>query len=316
MGFTRFVMKQGWKIAKQGDADRIAKQMPVTEVYVESCIPYTESGDKMHQLNLYYPQGYSVQKDGKLPTVIDIHGGGLMYGDKELNQRYCEYLASKGYCVMNMSYRLLPDTDLQGMVQDIFASIHWLAMYGPKRGFDLSKVLLTGDSAGGHLASLTMCIQNSDKLQNIYQVKKLPFDFSAVVISNGVCEMHDYFNYPKSLNRHVDKEIVKMILGKQKADAPWKSYMNFSQVMKETNEFPHILIIGTENDVFYHQTCWIMENLANQKIPYEKILWKKEDGIHLGHVFHISHWEWKESKITNDKMLEFFQNILKQKGGE
>lgn len=311
MGLTRFLMKQGWKLAKQGDADRIAKQMPVIGAYVESCIPYVESGNEMHQLNLYYPEGYSVEKEGKLPTIIDIHGGGLMYGDKELNQRYCEYLATKGFCVMNMSYRLLPDTDLQGMVQDVFESMHWLANYGPKRGFDLSRVLLTGDSAGGHLTSLCMCIQNSEKLQKIYQVNKLSFDFTAVAISNGVCEMHDYFSYSKVINKCVDQELVSMILGKQKRKASWKDYMNFSQVMSEVEEYPPLFVIGTENDSFFKQTKWLMENLEDMNISYESLIWKKEEGIHLGHVFHISHWEWQESRITNDRMIDFYKKTWK-----
>ena len=49
-----------------------------------------------------------------------------MYGDRELNQAYCMYLASQGWAVMGMSYRLLPEVDLREQIQDVFASFHWL----------------------------------------------------------------------------------------------------------------------------------------------------------------------------------------------
>ncbi|NLV33541.1 MAG: alpha/beta hydrolase [Clostridiaceae bacterium] len=307
MSLLKYVMKQVWKVIKKADADRIAKQPEVSNTNFESCIPYINSMNPLHQLNLYYPYEYNMDKDGLLPVIIDIHGGGLMYGDKELNMRYCQYLASKGFCVMGMSYRLLPDTDLQGMVSDIYESIHWLEKNGLKRGFDLSKILLTGDSAGGHLASLIMCIQKSMELQKAFSINPFKSDISAVAISNGVCEMHDYFSFFPSLNKRIDREIVSMILGKHKKKAPWKDYMNFSQVMLKADTLPPVLVIGTENDPFYRHTQWLIENLIKHGSKYETILWKKEDGPHLDHVFHIGHYEWQESKITNDKMLGFFR---------
>ena len=52
----------------------------------------------------YYP----AENDGKLPVIIDIHGGGWMYADKDLNIFYNQYLASRGFLVFSVSYRLVP----------------------------------------------------------------------------------------------------------------------------------------------------------------------------------------------------------------
>lgn len=310
MSMLREVMINAWKAAEKADVDRVARQLKVKGVYYENDIPYLADGNPMHQLNLYYPECLKWNAEEKLPVIIDIHGGGLMYGDKELNRSYCEYLASLGFAVMGMSYRLLPETDLQGMVQDVFASICWLECFGEGRGLDLNRVYLTGDSAGGHLASLVMCIQNSKKLQDVYQVAPFSFEFAGVAICNGVCEMHDYFNYEKEINEQIDAEIVSMICGEAGADAPWANYMNFSQCLAEVDKtkLPKLMVIGTEADVFYRHTEWILENLEKEQIPSRNLIWKKEDGVHLGHVFHISHWEWRESLITNNQMVDFFMN--------
>ncbi|UKI14322.1 MAG: hypothetical protein L6V85_09755 [Clostridiales bacterium] len=42
-----------------------------------------------------------VRKTKKLPVIIDIHGGGWMYGDKDLNAPYCEALAKRGFVVVS-----------------------------------------------------------------------------------------------------------------------------------------------------------------------------------------------------------------------
>lgn len=312
MGVVRFLLKNIWKLCKKGDDERIRRQMPVSGARCESDIAYVENATTMQQLNLYYPENYDYEKDGKLPTIIDIHGGGWMYGDKELNQRYCEYLASQGYCVMGMTYTLLPKTDLKGMVQDIFASIHWLERHGEIRGFDLSKVLLTGDSAGGHLTSLVICIQQSEKLQKIYEVTPLGFDFSAAAICNGVCELHDIYAFTGGMSKSLDRTMTKMYLGKDGNRAPWKKYMSFSQVVSEVEKLPPIMVISSETDPFFEQTQWLLKNLNQHDCEFETLIWKKEDGAHLGHVFQVAHWEWVESKATNNKMLDFFRRAVEK----
>ena len=41
----------------------------------------------------------NISENDKLPVIIDIHGGGWMYGDKGLNENYCRALADRGYVV-------------------------------------------------------------------------------------------------------------------------------------------------------------------------------------------------------------------------
>lgn len=305
MGFSRFLLQKIWGLAEKQDKKRLATIKPLPDVHCEKGIAYLNDGDPMHQLNLYYPK----DRIGNRPTIIDIHGGGWMYGDKDLNRPYCEYLASKGFRVMGMSYRLLPHTDLQGMIQDIFASIHWLEEHTQSCGFDLSNVFLTGDSAGGHLTSLVMCIQQSEELQKVYGVRPVGFDFTAAAICNGVCEMHDIYSFTGFLCRSSDREMQKMLLGDRGINAPWNGCMNFSQVIAKAKRLP-LMVISSESDPFYLHTKWLLEVLRQNQWPCETVVWKKEDGKHLGHVFQIANPGWEESMITNDKMLEFFRKVM------
>ena len=60
--------------------------------------------DKLHLLDVYRPRKAS----GTLPVIINIHGGAWVYGDKKVYAPYCMYLASRGFAVVNASYRLAP----------------------------------------------------------------------------------------------------------------------------------------------------------------------------------------------------------------
>ena len=57
-----------------------------------------------HLLDIYRPKA----SEGKLPVIIDVHGGGWVYGDKNLYSHYCMDLSRRGFAVVNFNYRLAP----------------------------------------------------------------------------------------------------------------------------------------------------------------------------------------------------------------
>ena len=274
----------------------------------ESHIPYIGDYHPMHVMNLYYPEDFRAD-NGKLPAIIDIHWGGWMYGTVDDSERYLQYLASKGYAVMGMNYRLLPETDLGGIIRDIFASLSWLAEYGGARGFDLSRILLTGDSAGGHLALLTAYLMQSAALREIYGVADPGLALSAVCVCS-TCTETDRLggiadDEESERGRGTAAAYRELLLGPDGEAAPWNGHMSISETAGE-GPLPPVLIIGSESDSLYAQTKLLEEIFRRHGQTYEELIWKREDGPHLQHVFNISHWEWRESILSNDRMLAFF----------
>ncbi len=273
----------------------------------ESHIPYTGDYHPMHVLNLYYPEDWDASK-GKLPTIIDIHGGGWMYGTVDESERYLAWLASQGYAVMAMSYRLLQETDLGGIISDIYDALHWLEQFGPDRGFDLGKVLVTGDSAGGHLSGLVACIQESEELQKAYGVKAAGFKISALCVCCPCSETDCLYimdSGETETGRKSAQAYYELMLGEQGEAAPWKRKMSLSDAMRGL-KLPPVLIIGSETESLYEQSKLLIKALEKEGQVFETLIWKKEEAVHLQHVFNISHWEWRESLISNRRMLEFF----------
>ena len=297
----RKLIETKWEENGRRDALRLASQTPPEGVEVEAGLPYLPDGDPMHTLNLYRPAGAA----GPLPTVVDIHGGGWMYGDRELNRNYCMALAAQGYGVMGMNYRLLPQVDLRGQVQDVFDSLHWLEERGAEYGFDLSRILLTGDSAGGHLAGLTACIQKSRALQALYGVAPLRGDFTALAIAHGVCDVYRFAFLQPPLDQAVTREYQKLFFGRRWKLSPLYGHASFEDTAPGL-DLPPILVIASEPDRYYRQSQRLIRFLEGSPWEHEVILWTRAQGERLTHVFEVGWWDWPESRETNRRMLDFF----------
>ena len=106
-----------------------------------------------------------VHYDGKkgLPVVFFIHGGSWMAGSKDMYTRLGENLLPEGFVTVLISYRLFPETDVYGMVEDCYDAFRWCVTHIDEYGGDNTRMFVMGHSAGGHLAAVTGLTQNETK---------------------------------------------------------------------------------------------------------------------------------------------------------
>ncbi len=120
----------------------------------------TVNGDAIHAD--VYSSGPLVPR----PVVIWIHGGCLMYGDRNQLQEYAleRYLQS-GFTVVSIDYRLAPETKLEEIIEDLRDAYAWVLTEGPKLfALDGERVAVVGHSAGGYLTLMTgFCVQPRPK---------------------------------------------------------------------------------------------------------------------------------------------------------
>lgn len=112
-------------------------------------------------MDIYIPKA---QKES-YPVLIVYHGGGWLINDNSIMNQMCEYIAKHSeYIVCNVNYRLLGDlgntVKMNEMIEDAMGAVLWVkANIGNYKG-DNSKIILTGDSAGGHLAEMVIIAGN------------------------------------------------------------------------------------------------------------------------------------------------------------
>jgi acetyl esterase/lipase len=103
------------------------------------------------KLDVYARTGSSLP----LPTVIYIHGGGWVAGTKETSVMNLLPYFEMGLHVINVEYRLARVSLAPAAVQDCRLALRWVFKNAKQYGFDTTRIIVSGGSAGGHLALTT-----------------------------------------------------------------------------------------------------------------------------------------------------------------
>jgi acetyl esterase/lipase len=126
-----------------------------TRYAISPNITYTTASNVPLKLDLYLPRNLSQP----VPVVVNIHGGGWVEGTKEGdNLGFVPYL-EMGWAVVNVEYRLGRVSRAPAAVEDCRCALHWVFANAEKYHFDSHRVIVTGGSAGGHLALTTGMLQ-------------------------------------------------------------------------------------------------------------------------------------------------------------
>jgi acetyl esterase len=103
-----------------------------------------------HLLDIYRP----VERDGLLPVVMYIHGGGFRILSKDTHWIFGLGFARKGYVVFNTNYRLAPEHAFPAGPSDVCKAYAWIAQNAERFGGDPSQIIIAGESAGANLAAM------------------------------------------------------------------------------------------------------------------------------------------------------------------
>jgi acetyl esterase/lipase len=103
-------------------------------------------------LDLYVPYEAAPRP---LPVAVYVHGGGMTSGDKSnINPVFLNALASAGYAVASINYRLAPMAKFPAQIKDVKCAIRYLRDSAPTYGLNGGEIFGFGTSVGGQLAAL------------------------------------------------------------------------------------------------------------------------------------------------------------------
>lgn len=306
MKFELKLLDWWWnKQVLKSDQKRAAKLTKTTGVSAIKDLDYFGDGSKWHLMDVYRPNG---TENEKLPVIIDIHGGGWMYGDKDLNAPYCEALAKRGFVVVSFSYSLFPSVTLPVPVQEIFRAINFVYDNAERFNIDLNNAFITGDSAGGHYAGLVLSIIADEELEKLYEVEKCRMTFKGVAFTCAAFYPNSIANFPV----HLAKTYVGLFYGGAKKYEKHKFYKSVDIINNKVEKFPPMFINSCFNDMLKGDTNRFIECLDRKKIPYTLDFPTSDECENkMGHVYAVLYPEdFEESKKTIDKTCEFFKEQM------
>ncbi len=218
--------------------------------------------------------------DGKLPVLIDIHGGGWVYGDKELYQFYCMEMATHGFAVVNFTYGLAPKFKHPSSMVDTNNVVKFVFENAEKYGFDTSKVFFAGDSAGAHMAAMYANICTNPEYAKKYDFE-VPHGMKPTALLLN-CGVYDIAGFQKNPVGKVMGGMMKDLLGHKmtEEDADLLSPVNYV-----TSKFPPCYIMTANGDFLQTQPKPLMKKLDACHVPYVYKKYGDRKNV-LMHVFH------------------------------
>ena len=167
-------------------------------------INYT-AGGKRARLDIYRPEGVDLEN---APVLVQIHGGGWSIGNKEQQGLLLmNRMAERGWICVAVNYRLAPKHPWPAQIIDVKKAIAWTREHIASYGGDPSYLVVTGGSAGGHLAALAALTPGVREFQPGFEdadtsvAACVPFygvyDMAGITGERAALAMRDYFLGPR-----------------------------------------------------------------------------------------------------------------------
>lgn len=204
-------------------------------------IPYVEDGARRHRLDIYRPRGVTTSA----PVVLQIHGGAWVIGNKDQQGLpMVHHLAEMGFLAVTINYALSPKATWPEHLIDCKRALKWIRENVAEYGGDPRFVIVTGGSAGGHLAAMMALTANDPSLQPGFEEVDTSVD--GFVPFYGVFDWTNRFGFrrePNTLRALLETRVVK-----QKQREAGEIFDRASPMSRISGDIPPAMIIHGKKD--------------------------------------------------------------------
>lgn len=175
-------------------------------------------------------------------------------------------------------------------------SYRWVAENGENFGFDLDRVFVAGDSAGGQLAFYTAAVNTSDELKSLYGVSDTGLNIKAIGLISGMFDMKN----------GVNSALLSCYLGYDYKNSPYYPYLQPEEII-DKSDIPPAYIVTSVKD-FLHSASDDLDKLLTEKGKEHMYHdWQLTVNRSSGHITSVAYPDLPESAETIDEMLAFFE---------
>ena len=222
----------------------IAMPFPMRDPRVERLrdIPYASPKGRPLLLDVYRPR--EPVPGALAPVLLQVHGGGWVVGSKnEQGIPLMLRMAAHGWLCASIDYRLSPRATFPEHAVDVKQAIAWLREHAGAYGGDPGFIVITGGSAGGHLASLAALTANDPELQPGFE--DVDTTLRGCVSFYGVYDFTDpestYRN--RGLRRLLERWVMKEPLARAR-----ERFERASPVHRVSGEAPPFFVVHGDRD--------------------------------------------------------------------
>ena len=271
-----------------------------------SDIPYIDDGEANHTLDIY-----GSGKEAPTKTVVEVHGGGFIGGNKTTNTDHSIVFADAGYVVVTPDYSKVPrGVSFPDVIRELFTVYSWVGEHAEEYHIDTNNIFLSGDSAGGYYVLISMAIMRDPALQEYFGVTLPDYAFSGYVTTCPDADIMRKRQYlgedkkgPEAYNANTIGADILM-------DDDLMAHMDLFTCV-DPSVFEGLYMMTTPGDKTTGEAVVKFDAYLTEQ-GVDHILNSYEDQENaLLHVFNISHTDWVESIQANQDEIDFMDRLVK-----
>ena len=138
-------------------------------------VVYKKVADRELRLHIFNPEGW--QASDRRACFITIHGGGWTGGEPKRMYPFADHYAKLGLVGVSVQYRLYKpksETTVFDCVKDARSAVRYARAHAGELGIDPQKIIVSGGSAGGHLAAATAIFDGVDEAGEDTKISSVP----------------------------------------------------------------------------------------------------------------------------------------------
>ncbi|HZH66186.1 MAG TPA: alpha/beta hydrolase [Flavisolibacter sp.] len=197
-------------------------------------VVYTKVGDWEGRMDLYLPGS-----NKPAPLVINIHGGGWNKGVKESQTGFNTFFKA-GFAVANIAYRLTGQATAPAAVEDARCALIYLVKNAKALNIDVTKIVVMGGSAGGHLALMAGMLANDHRFDKACSGVE-GIKVAAIIDKYGITDVWDWAYGPNKRSKS-----ATAWLGEHAKDQQFAASVSPMTYVSKTN--PPIFIVHGDAD--------------------------------------------------------------------
>ncbi len=159
------------------------KEIPSEGLVEYRDISYFNRSGKKLLMDIFKP---NVDELTELPIIVNVHGGGLITGNKNNSEGFCRLLAKRGYLVFSLEYRLVPMVKVYEQIDDVCAGMDCIGSKLIDFNVDVNRIYMVAESAGAYLALYAAAMKKSRKLQEAIGYEPSRMRFKALGLISGM----------------------------------------------------------------------------------------------------------------------------------
>ena len=274
-------------------AGRTIPEQAKEGVQLVADVPYVLDGNPKHTIDIFVPDC----SDTQIPVIVNIHGGGLIMGDKAFNRHFCYRMSQMGFLVFSVTYRLCPEVTAFQQLQDIAKAMnrvdHLVPQYRGKQGL----VHVVADSAGAFLALYTAALQRNPTLAKAAGVRPSYLEIQSMALISGM-----FYTLRKD---KIGLVMPKVFYGDAYKSHPFYPYLNPAHLSVSISQ-PPCMLITSRKDFLHNYSLELASALRRGMTPC--ILKDYGDGKELTHAFPVFEPELPASQKVLEDIKRFFLN--------